>query len=167
MEVMDYNNYINNVDDFPVKGIQYKDIQPLLAESSVFKNAILEMGQLINKVPTYWVGIESRGFLFASALSYQFGGGIRIVRKRGKLPNNKKFFVQYGLEYGSDELEMAYIPQHDLGTCVVVDDVLATGGTMEAASNLCEMVGLDVVDRLCLLDIGIYKGDESIKCLIK
>ena len=62
---------------------------------------------------------------------------------------------------------MAYIPQHDLGTCVVVDDVLATGGTMEAASNLCEMVGLDVVDRLCLLDIGIYKGDESIKCLIK
>ncbi len=164
---MDYNNYINNVDDFPVKGIQYKDIQPLLAESSVFKNAILEMGQLINKVPTYWVGIESRGFLFASALSYQFGGGIRIVRKRGKLPNNKKFFVQYGLEYGSDELEMAYIPQHDLGTCVVVDDVLATGGTMEAASNLCEMVGLDVVDRLCLLDIGIYKGDESIKCLIK
>jgi adenine phosphoribosyltransferase len=158
MEVMDYNNYINNVDDFPVKGIQYKDIQPLLAESSVFKNAILEMGQLINKVPTYWVGIESRGFLFASALSYQFGGGIRIVRKRGKLPNNKKFFVQYGL---------AYIPQHDLGTCVVVDDVLATGGTMEAASNLCEMVGLDVVDRLCLLDIGIYKGDESIKCLIK
>ena len=164
---MDYNNYINNVDDFPVKGIQYKDSQPLLAESSVFKNAILEMGQLINKVPTYWVGIESRGFLFASALSYQFGGGIRIVRKRGKLPNNKKFFVQYGLEYGSDELEMAYIPQHDLGTCVVVDDVLATGGTMEAASNLCEMVGLDVVDRLCLLDIGIYKGDESIKCLIK
>jgi len=164
---MDYNDYINNVDDFPIKGIQYKDIQPLLAESSVFKNAILEMGQLINKVPTYWVGIESRGFLFASALSYQFGGGIRIVRKRGKLPNNKKFFVQYGLEYGSDELEMAYIPQHDLGTCVVVDDVLATGGTMEAASKLCEMVGLDVVDKLCLLDIGIYEGDESIKCLIK
>jgi len=164
---MDYNNYINNVDDFPVKGIQYKDIQPLLAESSVFKNAILEMGQLINKVPTYWVGIESRGFLFASALSYQFGGGVRIVRKKGKLPNRQKFFIQYGLEYGSDELEMAYIPQHDLGTCVVVDDVLATGGTMEAASNLCEMVGLDVVDRLCLLDIGIYKGDESIKCLIK
>ncbi len=164
---MDYNDYINNVDDFPIKGIQYKDIQPLLAQSSVFKNAILEMGQLINKVPTYWVGIESRGFLFASALSYQFGGGIRIVRKRGKLPNNKKFFVQYGLEYGSDELEMAYIPQHDLGTCVVVDDVLATGGTMEAASKLCEMVGLDVVDKLCLLDIGIYKGDESIKCLIK
>tara|TARA_B100001093_G_scaffold517183_1_gene597985 strand:- start:792 stop:1286 length:495 start_codon:yes stop_codon:yes gene_type:complete len=164
---MDYNDYINNVDDFPIKGIQYKDIQPLLAESTVFKNAILEMGQLINEVPTYWVGIESRGFLFASALSYQFGGGVRIVRKKGKLPNRQKFFIQYGLEYGSDELEMAYIPQHDLGTCVVVDDVLATGGTIEAASKLCEMVGLDVVDRLCLLDIGIYEGNELVKCLIK
>jgi len=164
---MDYNDYINNVDDFPIKGIQYKDIQPLLAESTVFKNAILEMGQLINEVPTYWVGIESRGFLFASALSYQFGGGVRIVRKKGKLPNRQKFFIQYGLEYGSDELEMAYIPQHDLGTCVVVDDVLATGGTIESASKLCEMVGLDVVDRLCLLDIGIYEGNELVKCLIK
>jgi len=164
---MDYNDYINNVDDFPIKGIQYKDIQPLLAESTVFKNAILEMGQLINEVPTYWVGIESRGFLFASALSYQYGGGVRIVRKKGKLPNRQKFFIQYGLEYGSDELEMAYIPQHDLGTCVVVDDVLATGGTIEAASKLCEMVGLDVVDRLCLLDIGIYEGNELVKCLIK
>ena len=164
---MDYNEYINIVDDFPIKGIQYKDIQPLLADDNAFQNSILEMKQLVTDVPDYWVGVESRGFIFASALSFLCGGGLRIVRKKDKLPNRKKFFVQYGLEYGSDELEMAYIPQHDLGTCVVVDDVLATGGTMEAASKLCEMVGLKVIDRICLLDIGIYKGKEEVKCLIK
>lgn len=164
---MDYNEYINIIDDFPIKGIQYKDIQPLLADDKVFQNSILEMRQLIKDIPDYWVGIESRGFIFASALSLACGGGLRIIRKKGKLPNKQKFFVQYGLEYGSDELEMACVPQHDLGTCIVVDDVLATGGTIEAASELCKMVGLEVVDKLCLLDVGIYKGKEPIKCLIK
>lgn len=164
---MDLTNYINTVDDFPIKGIKYKDIQPLLADNTAFRYAILEMKMLISKVPDYWVGIESRGFLFASALSHINGGGLRIIRKKGKLPNRQIMSVPYGLEYGKDELEMAYIPQHDLGTCIVVDDVLATGGTIEAASKLCQSVGLEVVDKLCLLDLGIYKGKDNIKCLIK
>ena len=164
---MDYNQYINIVDNFPIKGIRYKDIQPLLAEADIFKKAIFEMGQLVDKIPDYWVGVESRGFLFASALSNQFGGGIRIIRKKGKLPNNRKFSLKYGLEYGNDELEIAYIPQYDLGDCVVVDDVLATGGTLNASAKLCRMVGLNVIDKLCLLDIGIYEGNDKIKCLIK
>ena len=113
----------------------------------------------------YWVGIESRGFLFASALALVYGGVVRIVRKKGKLPNNRLFSVKYGLEYGKDELQMAYLPQHDLGTCVLVDDVLATGGTIQAAENLCKMVGLNVIDKLCLMDIGIYDGYD-VKSLI-
>ena len=84
---MDYNQYINIVDDFPIKGIQYKDIQPLLADDKAFQNSILEMKQLVTDVPDYWVGVESRGFIFASALSFLCGGGLRIVRKKDKLPN--------------------------------------------------------------------------------
>lgn len=165
---MDFKDYIQNIPDFPIEGIQYKDIQPLLADGFVFNSAIKEMGELIdeNNLPQYWVGIESRGFLFASALALEFGGGVRMIRKKGKLPNGRTFSVKYGLEYGKDELEMAYLPQHDLGTCVIVDDVLATGGTITAAENLCKLHGLEVTDKLCLMDIGLYDGYD-VKSLIK
>ena len=165
---MDFKDYIENIPDFPIEGIQYKDIQPLLADGFVFNSAIKEMGELIGEdnLPQYWVGIESRGFLFASALALEFGGGVRMIRKKGKLPNGRTFSVKYGLEYGKDELEMAYIPQHDLGTCVIVDDVLATGGTITAAENLCKLHGLKVTDKLCLMDIGLYDGYD-VKSLIK
>ena len=80
-----YKDYIQNISDFPIKGIQYKDIQPLLADTRVFENVIEDMGDLV-EIPNYWVGIESRGFLFASALAFHFGGGVRMIRKKGKLP---------------------------------------------------------------------------------
>jgi len=164
---MDYKKYIDSIHHFPIEGIIYRDIQPLLADSNVFMDAVKDMGRLVDyKNVKYWVGVESRGFLFASALALLYGGGVRIVRKKGKLPNNRLFSVSYGLEYGKDKLEMAYIPQHDLGTCVVVDDVLATGGTIQAAENLCKMVGLDVIDKLCLMDIGLYDGYD-VKSLIQ
>jgi len=162
---MNYKDYIDNIHNFPIEGIIYRDIQPILANDKIFQSVIQDMGNLV-EIPNYWVGIESRGFLFASALAHQFGGGIRIIRKKGKLPNRQLVSVKYGLEYGTDELEMAYIPQHDLGTCVVVDDVLATGGTINAADDLCRMVGLDVIDKLCLMDIGIYNGYD-VKTLIQ
>ena len=163
---MDYKQYIDNIPNFPIEGIIYRDIQPLLANSDVFMDAVKDMGRLVDyRNVKYWVGIESRGFLFASALALVYGGGVRIVRKKGKLPNNRLFSVKYGLEYGKDELQMAYLPQHDLGTCVLVDDVLATGGTIQAAENLCKMVGLNVIDKLCLMDIGIYDGYD-VKSLI-
>ena len=164
---MDYKDYIDSIHHFPIEGIIYRDIQPLLADSNVFMDAVKDMGRLVDyKNVKYWVGVESRGFLFASALALVYGGGVRIVRKKGKLPNRQLVSVKYGLEYGKDELEMAYIPQHDLGSCIVVDDVLATGGTINAAENLCKMVGLDVVDKLCLMDIGLYDGYD-VKSLIQ
>ena len=164
---MDYKKQIDNIHNFPIEGIIYKDIQPLLANSDVFMDAVKDMGKLVDyKNVKYWVGIESRGFLFASALALVYGGAVRIVRKKGKLPNQRTFSVKYGLEYGNDELEMAYLPEHDLGTCVVVDDVLATGGTIQAAESLCKMVGLTVLDKLCLMDIGLYDGYD-VKSLIQ
>ena len=155
---IDYKDYINSIHHFPIEGIIYRDIQPLLADNIAFKSAINDMGQLVDEIPDYWVGVESRGFLFASALAHQFGGGIRIIRKKGKLPNRSLFSVKYGLEYGSDELEMAHISTHDKGTCVIVDDVLATGGTIDAADRLCNLHGLEVKDKICFMDIGIYNG---------
>ena len=162
---MNYKDYIENIPNFPIEGIQYKDIQPLLADTVAFESAIKEMGDLV-EIPNYWVGIESRGFLFASALAFHFGGGVRMIRKKGKLPNSRKFSVKYGLEYGKDELEIAYIPQHDSGTCVIVDDVLATGGTIDAADRLCNLHGLEVKDKICFMDIGIYNGYD-IKSIVQ
>ena len=162
---MDYKKYIGSIRDFPIEGITYRDIQPLLANDIVFHSAIKDMGRLIDEVPNYWVALESRGFLFASALSIEFGGGVRLIRKKGKLGNNRLLSVDYGLEYGKDSFEMAYLPEFDLGKVVIVDDVYATGGTMQAAQGLCEKLGYEVSDKLCLMDIGIVK-DHDVKCLI-
>tara|TARA_B100000214_G_scaffold373074_1_gene352640 strand:+ start:752 stop:1249 length:498 start_codon:yes stop_codon:yes gene_type:complete len=155
---MNYKDYIDNIPNFPKDGIQYKDIQPLLASPVAFESAIKDMGNLIEEIPNYWVGIESRGFLFASALALHFGGGVRMIRKKGKLPNPRKISVEYDLEYGTDVLEMGVLPNQSIGDCVIVDDVLATGGTIEAAERLCKLNGFRVLDKLVLLDIGLYDG---------
>ena len=160
-----YKEHIGKISNFPIDGITYRDIQPLLANPTVFMDAIKDMGNLIETKPDYWIALESRGFLFASALSMLFGGGVRLIRKKGKLGNNQLMSVDYGLEYGKDSFEMAYLPQFDLGKVVIVDDVYATGGTMQAAQGLCEKLGYEVSDKLCLMDIGIVK-DHDVKCLI-
>ena len=160
-----YKKHIGKIENFPIEGITYRDIQPLLANHTVFMDAIKDMGNLIETKPDYWIALESRGFLFASALSMLFGGGVRLIRKKGKLGNNQLMSVDYGLEYGKDSFEMAYLPQFDLGKVVIVDDVYATGGTMKAAEGLCEKLGYEVSDKLCLMDIGIVK-DHDVKCLV-
>ena len=160
-----YKEHIGKIENFPIEGITYRDIQPLLANHTVFMDAIKDMGNLLETKPDYWIALESRGFLFASALSMLFGGGVRLIRKKGKLGNNQLMSVDYGLEYGKDSFEMAYLPQFDLGKVVIVDDVYATGGTMKAAEGLCEKLGYEVSDKLCLMDIGIVK-DHDVKCLV-
>ena len=106
---MDYKKYIDNIKDFPKEGIMFRDIQPLLANGKVFESAIDEMGNLIKERPKYWVGIESRGFIFATALAMRFGGGVRLIRKPDKLPNSSKMSIGYNLEYGNDILEIGFI----------------------------------------------------------
>jgi adenine phosphoribosyltransferase len=161
--MIDLKEYIQDIPDFPQKGIMFRDIQPLLMNQYIFKETIKRMGNL-TKMPDYWVGIESRGFIFASALSYKFGGGLRLVRKPGKLPNQNLVSVSYNLEYGNDRLEMGVYP-NDSGTCVIVDDVLATGGTIDAVEKLCQEAGLTVIDRICLIDIGISPRTD-VKALV-
>ncbi len=156
-----YKEHIESIQDFPKEGILYRDIQPLLANPTVFMDAVKDMGRLIDKVPRYWVGIESRGFIFASALSMIYGGGVKLIRKSGKLPNENLKRVNYTLEYGIDTIEM----KSGIGSIVLVDDIYATGGTMKASEKLSKICGYDIIDKLCLLDIGIVK-DHDIKCLI-
>ena len=155
--------FIKEVPDFPIKGILYKDIQPLLADPHAFKTAIVNMKQLTNFVGVdYWVGIESRGFIFASALADHSYSGFKMIRKAGKLPQNNLVSIEYGLEYGRDTIEM----EKGTGKVIIVDDVYATGGTMTASKLLCEMAGYTVIDTVCLLDIGLVK-DHDTKVLIK
>ena len=161
---MDLKSYIKEVPDFPKEGINFKDIQPLLADEEAFFDALYKMGQLIdvNKVD-YFVGIESRGFIFASALAVMNLKGFKMIRKAGKLPDTESalFSVEYDLEYGTDRIEM----ESGWGNIVLVDDVYATGGTMKAAEQLADFAGYQVIDSLCLLDIGITKEHKT-KCLI-
>ena len=141
-------DYIDEVLDFPQDGISFKDISPLLANSKLFKEVIANMGNLLSKVPDYWIGIESRGFLFAPALAYKFGGGVVMCRKDGKLPPTVLSY-SYKTEYSEDTLQI----KQGNGKVVIVDDVLATGGTMLATNYLCKTAGYDVVDHLVLIDL--------------
>lgn len=161
---MVFKSYIESIQDFPKEGILFRDIQPLLEDSEMFYDVIYEMGELLNlEQVDYFVGIEARGFIFASALASINLKGFKMIRKRGKLPNpNQELHsVEYNLEYGTDGIEM----KAGKGKVVIVDDVYATGGTMEAAEKLCQSAGYKVVGKLCLLDIGIQK-DHDVKCLI-
>ena len=158
---MDLKSYIKEVPDFPKKGINYKDIQPLLEDDQAFFDALYEMGELVDLTNVdYFVGIESRGFIIASALAAMNLRGFKMIRKKGKLPPGDLVTLEYGLEYGRDTIEIT----KGTGNVVIVDDVFATGGTMTAASLIAEMAGYQVVDEICLIDIGITERD--MKCVI-
>ena len=156
---MNWKEYINEVPDFPKPGVSFKDISPLL-KSIRFSEVISEMKKLVPN-PQYWVGIDSRGFIFASALSNTFGGLI-MCRKKGKLPP-PVISQEYSLEYGTDTLEI----QPGNGTVVIVDDVYATGGTMNAVEQLCQKAGYIVIDKLVLIDLKFLHEPTNIKSLIQ
>jgi len=153
-------NEIVDVADFPIPGVNFKDISHLL-KSKHFKEAIILMGEKV-AIPDYWIGIESRGFIFASALSMHYGGGLVLCRKKGKLPP-PKIALDYQLEYGTDTLEI----KPGQGNAVIVDDVLATGGTMNAAEQLALNAGYTVTDKLVLINLKFLNSDLSIKSLIE
>lgn len=157
---MDFKKYINEIPDFPKPGVSFKDISPLL-KSSWFPYVIHNMVGLV-EYPNYWVGIDSRGFIFASALASSNGGGLILCRKKGKLPP-PTISQTYSLEYGEDTLEI----QPGKGTVVIVDDVYATGGTMNAAEELCKKAGYEVIDKLVLIDLKFLHNPTNIKSLIQ
>jgi adenine phosphoribosyltransferase len=153
---------IRDVPDFPQKGIVFKDITPLLGDEAGFSMAIdlivAHFGRgNVDKV----VGIEARGFIVASPVAYHFGAGFVPVRKAGKLPWVSESET-YELEYGTETLEVhrdAFIPGERV---LIVDDVLATGGTAQATAKLVERLGAKVVGIACLIELGFLRGREKI-----
>jgi adenine phosphoribosyltransferase len=153
---------IRDVPDFPQRGIVFKDITPLLRDAKSFKNAIDYMAEpLRSREFDAFIGIESRGFIFAAALAYELGKGHIPVRKPGKLPA-KTVQVSYELEYGSDTLEMHADAVHAGQRIVIVDDVLATGGTARGVADLVEKVGGKVEALSFLIELDFLKGRDRL-----
>tara|TARA_B100001093_G_scaffold431034_1_gene426959 strand:- start:839 stop:1330 length:492 start_codon:yes stop_codon:yes gene_type:complete len=152
---MEIDKLVKYCNDFPRKGIKYIDIQPLLANEIKFKFVIEKMGKMVKK-PIFWIGVESRGFLFASALSIKFGGGIKMIRKKGKLPGDNLFSIDYSLEYGLDTIQIE--KSNKRVNVVIVDDIFATGGTLNASEKLCELANYNVTDLVTFIDLNIIES---------
>jgi adenine phosphoribosyltransferase len=151
-------NAIRDVPDFPKKGIVFKDITPVLADPALLRttvDAIVERwrGERIDRV----VGIESRGFLFAAPVAYALGAGLAIARKPGKLPW-KVVREVYALEYGEDALELHIDSVGPGQRVVIVDDVLATGGTADAVGRLVTKQGAELAGYSFLMELGFLHG---------
>ena len=152
---MSYKDFITEVNNFPIDGVSFKDISPLLSDEKVFKNVIRDMGERV-RIPDYWVGIDARGFIFASALSIYYGGGVVMCRKEGKLPPPTRTYG-YNTEYSKDVLEL----KEGSGEVVIVDDVLATGGTIQIVNKLAENAGYDIVGNVVLIDLKYVPRVEN------
>jgi len=159
---MDFKKHIHDVPDFPKKGIVFKDITPLLADPKAFAAAIDRMSEpFVGAGVQIVAGIESRGFLLATPIAYRLGAGVVPIRKKGKLPRAVKS-ASYALEYGTDSIE-AHADAFPRGAKVLlVDDVLATGGTAAAAVQLIEAIGGHLVGAAFLIELGFLDGRKKL-----
>lgn len=154
---------IRDVPDFPQQGIVFKDITPLLSDeagfSSVIDMIVVHFGRgTVDKV----VGIEARGFILASPVAYHFGAGFVPVRKAGKLPWDTEA-EEYELEYGTEKLEIHKDSFRPGERVLIVDDVLATGGTARATASLVERLGAKVIGIACLIELSFLKGRDKLQ----
>jgi adenine phosphoribosyltransferase len=153
---------LHDVPDFPKPGIVFKDITPLLADAKLFHEVIGALAQPFHESRiSHVIGIESRGFLFAAPVALALGAGVIPVRKPGKLPR-LTHRETYALEYGTDSLEMHRDGCPEGSRILVVDDVLATGGTAAATCRLARRMGADVIGCAFLLKIGALNGAETL-----
>jgi adenine phosphoribosyltransferase len=160
---MELKRFIRDVPDFPKKGIIFKDITTLLKEGDKFRIAV---DKIVNKYKTKRVdavvSVEARGFIFGSAVAYKLGAGIIPVRKKGKLPY-LTHSVTYDLEYGQDTLEIHQDAFKRGARVLIIDDLLATGGTVRAVIDLVEQLGARVVGAAFLIELTALKGREKLK----
>jgi adenine phosphoribosyltransferase len=159
MELLDY---LPTIPDFPKPGVMFRDISPLLANRQAFAQAVAQMNDLSQFCEfDYLVGIESRGFIFAAAMASQGQAGLIMARKRGKLPV-ATYAEPYGLEYGQDALEIEQTILPKGARVLLIDDVLATGGSLNAAAALVARCGAQVSGALVLLEIAALKGAQAL-----
>ena len=159
---MDLKQHIRSIPDFPKPGILFYDISTLLAHPDAWQTTVQLLSEALRPhQPDMLVGIESRGFLVAAPLAYELCRGFAMIRKKGKLPGRTARYT-YDLEYGTDTVEIqedAIIPGQRV---VVLDDLLATGGTMQAAINLVRQRGGVVTAAACIIELSFLKGRSRI-----
>jgi adenine phosphoribosyltransferase len=153
---------IRDIRDFPRPGVVFKDITPIIEDGQLFRLTVTMFADYYQrKNIEQVVAIDARGFLFGSALAYMLGTGISVVRKKGKLPY-RTISISYELEYGSNTVEMHVDSIKKNQRVLVIDDVLATGGTSKAAIGLVEQLGGQVVEAAFLMELSFLGGREKI-----
>lgn len=161
--MMELMQLIRDVPDFPQKGIIFKDITPLLANPSALRHAVEHMANPFRDHDiSSVVAIEARGYILGGPVALALGTGFVPVRKIGKLPW-RTYQAEYALEYGSSIIEMHEDSLHPGQDVLIVDDVLATGGTLEAAAHLVEQAGARVVGMSVLVELTFLGGRERLK----
>lgn len=162
MSEAEFRAHIRDIPDFPEPGIVFKDITPLLAQPAVFARAVDALSEPfiadgISKV----VGIEARGFIFAAPIAFRLSAGFIPIRKAGKLPYDINH-QEYDLEYGTDRIEVHSDAVGPDDRVLIVDDVLATGGTGAASVHLVESLGAEVAGFTVLVELGFLAGRERL-----
>jgi adenine phosphoribosyltransferase len=156
---------IRTIPDYPRKGVLFRDITTLLGDARAFRRAVDALvqpwaGSKVDKV----AGIEARGFILGGAVAHQLSAGFVPIRKRGKLPH-ETVRIAYSLEYGIDEMEMHRDAIREAEKVILVDDLIATGGTAEAAVKLLDGIGADVVAAVFVVDLPDLGGRQRIEAL--
>jgi adenine phosphoribosyltransferase len=162
---MDFKSIIREIPNYPKKGINFKDITTLLKDPNAFQEVINVFyeklkNQKIDKV----IGIESRGFIFGAPLAYMLNVGFVPIRKRGKLPG-EIISVNYDLEYGTDQIEIHTDALQKGERVILIDDLIATGGTALAAIELINKMEAEIIENFFLIDLTFLGGSQSIKKL--
>ena len=159
---MDLKQHIRAIPDFPRPGILFYDISTLLAHPKAWHATVERLAEAVRPHrPDLLIGIESRGFLVAAPLAYALGSGFAMVRKQGKLPG-RTVRHSYDLEYGSDTIEVQEDAISPGQRIIVVDDLLATGGTMRAAIDLVQRQGGTVAAAVCIIELAFLNGRSRI-----
>lgn len=159
---MDLKDHIRGIPDFPKPGILFYDISTLLAEPRAWRHTVYQMASHLTPLePDVLAGIESRGFLVAAPMALTLGCGFTMVRKPGKLPGETVSY-SYDLEYGSDTIAVQKDAVQPGQRVVILDDLLATGGTMAASINLFRQLGADVVGAACIIELTFLNGREKL-----
>lgn len=163
MRGRDLKKYIRDIPDFPKKGIIFKDITTLLKDRRAFRQVVDSIADKFkNKKIDFVLSVEARGFLFGAAVAYKLRAGIVPIRKKGKLPY-KTHAVTYDLEYGKDTLEIHQDAFRRGTRILIVDDLLATGGTTRAVADLVEKMGGTIVGIVFVIELLPLKGREKLK----
>lgn len=160
---MDLKAYIREIPDFPQPGVSFKDITPIFIDPAAFRHAVGELARAFrDDRPDVVVGIESRGFLIGAPLAYELGTGFVVVRKEGKLPR-ETLHADYELEYGTNRLEIHRDALQPGQRVLIADDLLATGGTVEATARLVQQLGAAIIGFGFLVELDYLHGRKRLE----